>query len=156
MKIGIFAGSFCPVTKGHVDAIEKAAKLVDKLYVAVGHNVNKNYVIPTAVRAETVKKAVAHIENAEVEVVEGMMTDFCKRKGVSVMIKSVRNAMDTQAVIDLADTNEDYWNGQTVFVVGKKDYRNISSSLVRELAVLKQDYSAYVPECCLADIKKYL
>lgn len=72
------------------------------------------------------------------------------------MIKSIRNAMDLQSVIDLADTNADYWTGDTVFVVGARQYRNVSSSLVRELASLHQDFSAYVPENCLEDIKKYL
>lgn len=156
MKIGVFAGSFCPVTKGHVDAIEKSAKLVDKLFVAVGFNVNKNYVIPTEVRVETVRKALGHLQNVEVVAVQGMMTDFCKEVGATVMIKAIRNALDLQSVIDLVDTNENFWNGETVFVVGSKQYRNVSSSLVRELAYLRQDFSAYVPQNCLEEIKKYL
>lgn len=156
MRTGVFAGSFCPITKGHVDAIEKSAKLVDKLYVAVGFNVNKNYAIPTSVRVETVRRALSHLNNVEVVAVEGMMTDFCKQVGATVMIKSIRNALDLQSVIDLVDTNENFWDGETVFVVGSKQYRNVSSSLVREIAFLKQDFSAYVPENCLDEIKKYL
>lgn len=156
MRIGVYAGSFCPITKGHVDAIEKAAKLVDKLYVAVGFNVNKKYAIPDDVRVEMACRALSHVENVEVVAVSGMMTDFCKKVGATVMIKSIRNALDLQSVIDLADTNDNYWDGETVFVVGSKDFRNVSSSLVRELAFLQQDFSAYVPENCLADIKKYL
>ncbi len=156
MKIGVFAGSFCPVTRGHVDAIEKSAKLVDKLYVAVGFNVSKNYVMPVDVRVETVKRALSHVKNVEVVAVQGMMTDFCKKVGATVMIKSIRNALDLQSVIDLVDTNENFWDGETVFVVGSKQYRNVSSSLVRELAYLKQDFSAYVPSNCLEEVKKYL
>ena len=156
MKIGVYAGSFCPVTMGHVDAIEQAARLVDKLYVAVGINLDKTYMMPDAARLSTVKKAVAHVSNAEVVLVEGMMTEFCKKVSATVMIKSIRNALDLQSVIDLADTNANYWDGETVFVVGKREYRNVSSSLVRELAALKQDYSAYVPAASLTEIKKYL
>lgn len=156
MRVGVFAGSFCPVTKGHVNAIEKASKLVDKLYVVAGVNVIKNYPIPSETRVEMLKKSLKHLPNVEAVYFDGMMTDFCKSVGACVMIKSIRNAMDLQSVIDLCDVNESYWDGETVFVVGDKKYRHVSSSLVRELAGLKQDFSEYVPECCLEEIKKYL
>lgn len=156
MRIGLYAGSFCPVTKGHVDAIQKAARLVDKLYVVVGFNASKRCIIPQNARLDMLKRAVCHILNVEAVLYDGMMTDFCKQVGATVMIKSIRNAMDLQSVIDLADINKSYWDGETVFVVGDKQYRHVSSSLVRELAHLKQDFSQYVPECCLNDITKYL
>lgn len=156
MSIGVFAGSFCPVTKGHVDAIEKSAKLVDKLYVVMGININKKYVIDIDARLAMLKRALGHISNVEVCTYNGMMTDFCKKIGATVMIKSIRNAMDLQSVIDLCDINESYWDGETVFVVGSKQYRHISSSLVRELASFGQDFSEYVPENCLEEITKYL
>lgn len=156
MRIGVYAGSFCPVTKGHVDAIQKASRLVDKLYVVMGVNVAKQNVIPQNARLGMLKKATNHIENVEVMSYAGMMTDFCKQVGATVMIKSIRNAMDLQSVIDLSDINDNYWDGETVFVVGSKQFRHVSSSLVRELATLKQDFSQFVPECCLDEITKYL
>ena len=156
MSIGVFAGSFCPVTKGHVDAIEKSAKLVGKLYVVMGINFSKTYAIGIQARLDMLKRALAHIPNVEVYSHEGMMTDFCKTVGATVMIKAIRNAMDLQSVIDLCDINESFWDGETVFVVGSKQYRHVSSSLVRELASLGQDFSEYVPENCLDEITKYL
>ena len=156
MRIGVYAGSFCPVTKGHVDAIEKAAKLVDKLYVVVGLNVDKRYVIPDKARLAMLQKAISHVTNAQAVLHGGMMTDFCKSVDATVMIKSIRNALDLQSVIDLSDINNSYWDGETVFVVGSKQYRHVSSSLVRELAGLGQDFSEYVPSCCVEEIKKYL
>ncbi|MCM1195191.1 MAG: pantetheine-phosphate adenylyltransferase [Corallococcus sp.] len=156
MRIGVYAGSFCPVTKGHVDAIEKASRLVDKLYVVIGVNASKEYVIPTSARFEMLKKAIEHVSNAEVAFYDGMMTEYCAQVKANVMIKSIRNALDLQSVIDLSDINGSYWDGETVFVVGSKEFRHISSSLVRELASLKQDFSEYVPKCCFDDIKKYL
>ncbi len=156
MKIGVFAGSFCPVTKGHVDAIEKSAKLVDKLYVVIGVNFTKQYAIPLDARMDMLCKALSHLANVQVVAHEGMMTDFCHQVGATLMIKSIRNALDLQSVIDLADVNESYWDGQTVFVIGNKQFRHVSSSLVRELASLNQDFSQYVPENCLKDITKYL
>ena len=156
MRIGVYAGSFSPVTKGHVDAIEKAARLVDKLYVVMGVNAEKTYIIPQTARLDMLQKAISHVDNAEAVSYSGMMTDFCKEVGATVMIKSIRNALDLQSVIDLCDINESYWNGETVFVVGSKEYRHISSSLVRELGSLGQDFSEYVPTCCVEEIKKYL
>lgn len=156
MRIGVYAGSFCPVTVGHVDAIEKASKLVDKLYVVVGVNAAKNYAIPTEARLNVLKKAISHVKNAEAVAFDGMMTDFCKQHEADVMIKSIRNALDLQSVIDLSDINQSYWQGETVFVVGSKQFRHVSSSLVRELAGLGQDFSEFVPQNCLAEIKKYL
>ena len=156
MRIGLYAGSFCPVTKGHVNAIEHASHLTDKLYVVMGVNANKQYVIPQKARLDMLKRALEHLPNVEVIAYDGMMIDCCKRLGVSVMIKSIRNAMDLQSVIDLADVNSSYWNGETVFVVSDKEYRHISSSLVRELAGLGQDFKEFVPECCAEDITKYL
>lgn len=155
MRIGVFAGSFCPVTLGHVDAIEKSAKLVDKLYVVIGVNSAKTYSIPLDARIDMLKKALKHVQNAEVVAYDGMMTDYCKHVGAQVMIKSIRNALDLQSVIDLTDINQSYWQGETVFVVGSKQYRHVSSSLVRELAGLGQDFSEFVPKCCYEDIKKY-
>ena len=156
MKKGVYAGSFCPVTLGHVDSIEKAAKLVDKLYVVVGVNASKNYAIPLEARLNMLKRAISHIKNAEAVAFEGMMTDFCKQVGAEVMIKSIRNALDLQSVIDLNDINQSYWQGETVFVVGSKQFRHVSSSLVRELAGLGQDFSEFVPKNCHDEIKKYL
>ena len=156
MKIGVYAGSFCPVTLGHVDAIEKSVKLVDKLYVVIGVNSSKTYAIPLNARLNMLKKAVAHVKNVEVVAYDGMMTDYCKQVGAEVMIKSIRNALDLQSVIDLTDINQNYWQGETVFVVGSKEYRHISSSLVRELAGLRQDFSELVPQSCYEEIKKYL
>lgn len=156
MRIGVYAGTFCPVTKGHVDAIQKASRLVDKLYVVMGVNVAKHNLIPQNVRLDMLKRATSHISNVEAVSYDGMMTDFCKQVSATVMIKSIRNAMDLQSVIDLADINDSYWNGETVFVVGSKEYRHVSSSLVRELAHLRQDFSQFVPECCLDEITQYL
>ena len=156
MRIGVYAGSFCPVTKGHVDAIEKACKLVDKLYVVMGVNPEKTYEIPASVRLSMLQRSIAHLNNVEAVEHSGMMTDFCKQVSATVMIKSIRNALDLQSVIDLSDINKSYWQGETVFVVGSKEYRHISSSLVRELATLKQDFAEYVPDCCVEEIKKYL
>ncbi len=156
MKIGVFAGSFCPVTIGHVDAIGRAAALVDKLYVVVGVNPSKKYVMSIDERLDLLKQAVANIDGVECVAHEGMLTDFCKQVGATVMVKVVRNASELCDVLDLVDINRDFWQGETVFIAADKRYRYVSSSLVRELAGLGQDFSAYVPQGLYEQIKEYL
>lgn len=154
MRIGVFAGSFCPVTRGHVDVIRRSAKLVDKLYVVVGINVQKQYVMSDEDRLALLKKALVGIDNAEVVAYGGMMTDFCQSVSADVMIKAVRNAVDVQSVLDLTDINKRYWNGETVFIACDKQYQAVSSTLVRELLGLGKDISEYVPEGLKDDIVK--
>ena len=154
MRIGVFAGSFCPVTRGHVDVIRRSAKLVDKLYVVVGINVQKQYVMSDEDRLALLKKALVGIDNAEVVAYGGMMTDVCQSVSADVMIKAVRNAVDVQSVLDLTDINKRYWNGETVFIACDKQYQAVSSTLVRELLGLGKDISEYVPEGLKDDIVK--
>ena len=80
MRIGVFAGSFCPVTKGHVDAIEKAAKLVDKLYVVMGVNANKSYSISNQARLEMLSRSINHILNAQAVAFDGIITELLGRR----------------------------------------------------------------------------
>ena len=98
MKIGIFAGSFCPVTVGHVDAIRRAAKLVDKLYVVVGVNIAKKYVMPDEARLQSVVAATSDIPNVECALHKGLLVDYARKVGATVMIKVVRNATESRYV----------------------------------------------------------
>jgi len=156
MKTGVFAGSFCPITAGHVNVIEKSAKLVDKLYVVVGVNPAKTYALTDEQRLNFTRRALSHCKNVEVVAHDGMMTDFCKSVGATVMIKAVRNSTDMQQVIDLCDINAHFWNGETVFVVSDCKFRHISSSVVRELASLGQDVSAFLPQNVAQEIQSAL
>lgn len=155
MKIGIFAGSFCPVTVGHVDAIRRAAKLVDKLYAVIGVNIAKKYVMPDEARLQSVVAATSDIPNVECALHKGLLVDYARKVGATVMIKVVRNATETDEVLTLVDINRDMWEGETVFIAADRNLRHVSSSLVRELALLGKDYSAYVPQAALPIVKKY-
>lgn len=149
-RIGVFAGSFCPPTIGHYKAIEKASLLVDKLYVVIGVNTSKKHAISLADRMSLLVSACNQLDNVEIAFFDGLMTDCCVQLGATVMFKSVRNATELQDVIDLADFNANNWKGQTVFLVADKQYRHISSTMIRELVALGKDITQYVP-CGLAD-----
>ena len=154
--IGVYAGSFCPITVGHVDAIERASKIVDKLYVVVGVNCDKRYALTDEQRLDLTKKALKHLLNVEVVLHQGMMTDFCKQVDADVMIKSVRNLADIQQVLDIAAVNRDFWDGETTFLVGAPQYQHVSSSLVRELISLNQDVSHLLPAGLCQEITQLL
>ncbi len=155
MKTGIFAGSFCPVTVGHVDAIRRAAKLVDKLYVVVGINIAKKYAMPDQARLEAVTAATKDLPNVQCVLCNGLMVDFARQVGATIMIKVVRNSSETDEVLTLTDINRDMWDGETVFIAADRNLRHVSSSLVRELAHHKKDYSAYVPQAALQIVDKF-
>lgn len=146
MKTAVFAGSFCPVTKGHVDVIERAARLVDKLIVVIPVNINKSYKIPVADRKELLIYALRHIKNVSVTTTGLALVDFCREHGVELIFKSVRNAIDMQFEIDMAHINEEIGGRETVFLAAAKKYSTMSSSYVRELAAFGKDISKYVPD----------
>ncbi|MEG2015248.1 MAG: pantetheine-phosphate adenylyltransferase [Clostridia bacterium] len=152
MKIAVFPGSFCPVTKGHINAISRAARIVDKLYVVVGVNSAKTYAISPEDRVGLLQKALIGTENISICAYDGLMTDFCITVGADLIIKSVRNAVDVQTVIDTTEINKHYWNGETIFLTCDKEYQSISSSMVRELASLGKDITPYVPNNLASDI----
>ena len=156
MKIAIFAGSFCPTTVGHVDAIRRAASLCDKLYVMVGVNISKKYFLPDEVRLKSVEAATADLPNVECRLYDGLTVDFAKEVGAQAMIKVVRNLSETEEVLSLADINRDMWQGETIFIVANPLLRHVSSSLVRELATFDKDCSAYVPQQAFALVEPFL
>lgn len=156
MKTAVFAGSFCPVTIGHVNAIARAAKLVDKLYVVVGVNCNKKYILPDDVRLQSVKAATASLDNVECVLFDGLTVDFCKKVSANAMVKVVRSATETDDVLTLADVNSDMWDGETLFIAADKSLRHVSSSLVRELAAFDGDYTRYVPAEAIPLVADYL
>ena len=80
---------------------------------------------------------------------------YARKVGATVMIKVVRNATETDEVLTLVDINRDMWEGETVFIAADRNLRHVSSSLVRELALLGKDYSAYVPQAALTIVKNY-
>ena len=96
-KIGLFTGSFDPMTNGHMDLIERASKLFDKLYVGIFYNPHKNGFLPIESRLETVEKAVGHLKNVQViSSHDELVVDVARKLGVHVLVRGLRNAADLQ------------------------------------------------------------
>ena len=154
-KIGLFTGSFDPMTNGHMDLIERASKLFDKLYVGIFYNPHKNGFLSIESRLETVEKAVAHLENVQVIAShDELVVDVARKLGVHVLVRGLRNAADLQY-----EASFDFYNHQlageieTVYLHSRPEHVYISSSAVRELLKFDQDISKYVPNAVLEELK---
>lgn len=155
-KTALFCGSFNPVTKGHVDIITRAAKLCDKLIVAVMNNGGKTYALTVTQRLDLLKRSIFGIKNIEVIAFEKTVADLCAQYEIDFIIKAARNALDLQYEMDMADINNSLCGVDTVYLAASKQYQSISSSIVRDLAFYGKDLAAFVPKEVEKDIASLL
>lgn len=155
MKIGIYPGSFDPITYGHIDIIERAAKITDKLIVSVLNNSAKNPLFSVNERVEMIKKAVEGFDNVEVESFEGLTIDYCKVKKASFMIRGLRAVTDFEYELQLAQTNRALYDKvDTVFLLTNLNYAYLSSSAVKQVIKYGGDVSKFVPHYVEAKLKE--
>ncbi|HFI0567340.1 TPA: pantetheine-phosphate adenylyltransferase [Streptococcus suis] len=155
-NIGMFTGSFDPITNGHVDLIERASGLFDKLYVGIFFNPNKISLFTGQERLALLRKVFEGNDKIEVFLAgQELVVDVAHKRQVSHIIRGLRNGIDLEY-----EANFDYFNRQlapdleTVYLLSKPEYRNISSSQIRELIHYKQDISPYVPLVVSEEIRK--
>lgn len=155
-RIGVYAGSFDPVTVGHEDIIRRAAKLCDKLYVTVMYNINKQGCFTVDQRVELLAKVTSSIPNVEVTSWDGLMVDYVRTTGSNFVVRGIRGMRDLESERDLAELNARLLPGlETIFLLSKPELGCISSSAVREAALFGADYSRFVPSCILDDIQAH-
>ena len=155
MRIGIYPGSFDPVTLGHFDIIERASRMVDKLIIGVLVNGAKSPMFTTEERVELIKKVTKDMPNVVVEANDGLLVDFAEAKGANVIIRGLRAVTDFEYELQIAQTNHKLnSNVDTVFLTTSVEYSYVSSSIVREVASYGGDISQFVPECIVDEIYK--
>lgn len=155
MRIGIYPGSFDPVTLGHLDIIKRSAKMVDKLIIGVLNNSKKTPVFTALERKQMIEKVTKDIPNVEVEVFEGLLVDFVKERQASVIFRGLRAVSDFEYELQMAQLNRNLSHeADTVFLATSVEYAYLSSSSVRELASYKGNISSMVPEELLEQIEK--
>lgn len=153
MRACIFAGSFDPITNGHIDVITRAAALFDKVYVAVGVNERKTPFIPENERFELIKSALCGMPSVEVISYSGLTVDLCKKLNVYTLIRGVRSLKDFMYEKEMEDVNKALCDKiETVYLTSSEKVNFVSSSVVRELFDFSGDYSSFVPE----NVAKYL
>ncbi|WP_069998163.1 pantetheine-phosphate adenylyltransferase [Cellulosilyticum sp. I15G10I2] len=147
MKIGIYPGSFDPVTNGHMDIIERASKVVDKLIVSVLMNPRKNTGLFTIdERIDMLKECTIHLSNVEIDSFSGLLVDYAKYKEASIIVRGLRAVMDLELEMQMAQINKNMSpEVETVFLVTQAKYSFLSSSAVKELALFHGDFDDLVP-----------
>jgi pantetheine-phosphate adenylyltransferase len=144
--VAIFPGSFDPVTKGHLDIINRGRQIFDELIVAIGSSPEKKYLFTLAQRKQMVEELVSDIPRVRVDSFQGMMVEYAARQKVDVILRGLRSLTDVHYEFGLAMTNRAVANIETVFVMASAEFGFTSSTLIREVASLGGDISKFVPE----------
>jgi len=147
MKIAIFPGSFDPITAGHVDIVERAAPLFDKIIVAIGVNTQKKYLFPFDQRMEWLKAVFKNEPKVTVDSYEGLTAHYCNKIGAGYMVRGLRNASDFDYEKTISQLNNIVGQGvETVFLISHPEFSHISSTIVREIIKGKGDASPFLPK----------
>jgi pantetheine-phosphate adenylyltransferase len=153
MRIGIYPGSFDPITYGHIDIIKRALKVVDVLIVSVLHNKEKKAMFSSSERVELIRQALDESieerrdrERVLIETFDGLLVDYAKKKRANIVIRGIRNSKDFEYEATYARVNKELNEDlETICLITDKEYMDISSSMVREISSFNGDVSKYVP-----------
>lgn len=152
----VFAGSFDPVTVGHLDIIRRAARLCDRLLVTVMYNPAKKGCFTVEERLDFLARATEDIPHVEVDAWDGLMVDYVRKMDADFVVRGIRGASDLESETNLAQINSRLLPGlETVFLPTKPELACVSSSAVREAAFFGADFSSFVPPCILVDVKNH-
>ena len=154
MKVAIYPGSFDPVTSGHLNIIERAASIFDKLIVCVMVNAGKNPMFSQDERVELIRRVTCHIPNVEVDSSKELLAEYAKRKGSCVIVKGLRAGSDFENEFQMALINHKINpNLDTMFLTAESQYMYLSSSTVKELGTYGVDLSDFLPEEIIPDFQ---
>ncbi|MBI4052172.1 MAG: pantetheine-phosphate adenylyltransferase [Elusimicrobia bacterium] len=145
-KIAVYPGSFDPITYGHLDIIQRACEIFDKLVVVVSDNPQKKSTFTLQERISLIKECLKDNSQVEVGSFSGLLVDHLKSKNVKVVIRGLRAVSDLEYEFQIASMNRSlYKEVETVFLMPGEDYTYLSSSMVKEVAALKGDLKKFVP-----------
>ena len=147
-RVAVFPGSFDPITLGHLDIIERAVPLFDKIIVAIGTNSSKNYMFSLEQRIKFIEDSVAKFENVSVMAYHGLTVDFCDEDNAQFILRGLRNPADFEFEKAIAHTNRAITNHniETIFLLTSSGKAYISSSIVRDVMRNGGKYEILVPD----------
>ncbi|MBI2660041.1 pantetheine-phosphate adenylyltransferase [Candidatus Woesearchaeota archaeon] len=156
MRIAVYPGTFDPVTNGHMDIIERALKLFDRLYVVVGENPQKETTFSAEERVEMLKSALRkHNNKIVVEHFNGLLLEYVKKKKSNVIVRGLRAISDFEYEFQRAQFNREFEKGiETIFIMTKDDYAFLSSSIIKEIAMFHGSVKGFVPEVVEKKLKE--
>ncbi len=145
-RIAVYPGTFDPVTNGHIDLVDRAAPLFERLVVGVAESPTKSPALPLAMRVELTRDALGHHPNVEVRGFDSLLAHFVTKIGAGVLLRGLRAVSDFEYEFQMASMNRHLIpDVETLFLTPAEQYSFISSSLVREIARLGGDVSGFVP-----------
>ena len=146
----IYPGTFDPITNGHTDIVDRAARLFDRVIVAIARSTSKTTAFSTDERVAMARQALDGCKNCSVLSFDGLMTKFAREQGAHIIIRGLRAVSDFEYEFQMASMNRRLFEGaETVFLTPAEHLSFISSSLVREIAALGGDVSPFVHEAVL-------
>jgi len=147
LKTAVYAGSFDPPTNGHLNVIERAASVADKLIITIANNTSKSAVFTPQERAEMVRELVKPLKNVTVELFEGLLVDFMAKRGATIIIRGVRSFSDFEYEFQMALSNKQMRpETETLFMVTDSRYSHLSSTLIKEIVKLGGETHGMIPE----------
>ena len=157
MSKAIYAGTFDPLTKGHIDVIERGAKIFSELIVAVADNPSKNPIFSRQERVNHIKKVAVKYPNVQVDSFKGLLIDYVRRQKTNIILRGIRTISDFEYEFQMALTNRAIAPDiETVFVMTCEKYSYISSHLLKEAISLGADMKLFVPSEIQDALKKKL
>jgi len=154
-RTAMYPGTFDPITNGHHDLIRRAAGIFDRVFVAIAENPNKTPMFPMQKRIELAQRVVHDLPNVEVVGYAGLTVEFARKHSVSVVVRGLRAVSDFEFEFQLANMSRHLAREiETVFLTPQEQFTFISSTLVREIAVLGGDVREFVHPIVEAELKK--
>lgn len=155
MRKAMYPGTFDPITKGHVDVIERAANLVDTLYVVVADNMHKQQSFSVETRMDFVKRATLHISNIIITSTNDLVVRYAQEHDIQLLVRGLRNIQDYENEYALYQYNRNINpNIETVILFPSSRNHFVSSSSIKELIFHGADIELYIPKDIIGDVKK--
>lgn len=146
MKV-LYTGSFDPITKGHLDIINRISCKFDEIVVTVFNNKEKKYWFTIEERCEMVKEAVKHLKNVQVDYTEGLVVDYCDSNNINIIVRGLRAVSDYEYELSISSINKHLNKKlETIFLVASPEYSFLSSSIIKDVAEHGGAFEDLVPE----------
>ena len=156
MKTAVYPGSFDPVTNGHIDVIERALKIFDKVIVAVGDNPGKKPLFTTRERIDMLRESTKSLKNVEIDSFSGLLLNYVKSKNSKIIIRGLRAVSDFEFEFQRALLNRVVDSGiETIFIMTKEHYVYLNSSIIKEIAMFGGNINGMVPGIVEKKLKEH-